>query len=364
MDTQRRRISELERGFRRDGLPNLIVDLSAAEDIFTRGLPFLSVVFVLEVVNALDVAAGWANILLAVAGATVMFGAIGLLNVARRRPFASVPDRVGVPELAAFVLVPALLPVLFSQQYRFGFATVAVNLVIVALVYLIIGLGLVSIVRWVGMRLFVQLRSSGTVLVRAVPLLLFFSLVIFFTQEIWLVFTTSTLAVYWSAISMFLLLAMLFLIVRLPGIVREIQAESAVGSTPLRRRERMNLAAVALISEALQVVLVSAALWLFYVLLGILLVSADVRGVWLLDAPTVLWEIAWFGEHLQVTTELLRVATGVAAFASLYYAVTILVDPSHRDQFVDSLTAELRDTFARRSEYLGLLRQRGVPIEA
>ena len=30
------RIRELERGSRRDGLPNLIVDLSATDDIFTR----------------------------------------------------------------------------------------------------------------------------------------------------------------------------------------------------------------------------------------------------------------------------------------------------------------------------------------
>ncbi len=59
---------------------------------------------------------------------------------------------------------------------------------------------------------------------------------------------------------------------------------------------------------------------------------------------------------------LLRVATGVAASAGLYYAVTILVDAAYRDQFVDSLTEELRDTFARRSEYLELQRKRGVRV--
>jgi hypothetical protein len=36
MDADEQRIRELERGFRRDGLPNLIVDLSATEDVFTR----------------------------------------------------------------------------------------------------------------------------------------------------------------------------------------------------------------------------------------------------------------------------------------------------------------------------------------
>jgi hypothetical protein len=59
---------------------------------------------------------------------------------------------------------------------------------------------------------------------------------------------------------------------------------------------------------------------------------------------------------------MLRVATGVAGFAGLYYAVTILVDSAYRDQFVDTLSQQLRDTFERRSEYLDLLRRRGVAV--
>ncbi len=48
------RIDELERGFRRDGLPNLIVDYSATEDVFTKAIPFLTLVFVVEVVTAIN----------------------------------------------------------------------------------------------------------------------------------------------------------------------------------------------------------------------------------------------------------------------------------------------------------------------
>jgi hypothetical protein len=192
--------------------------------------------------------------------------------------------------------------------------------------------------------------------VRAVPLLLFFSLVIFFTIEFWQVFTATGEGIYWTAIGMFVLLGTGFLSVRLPGVVREIQGDSSVGDVPLRRRERSNLAAVALISESLQVLFVSAAVWVFYVVLGTLLVPADLRISWLGHPGTVVWEIALFRERVQVTWELLRVATGVAAFAGLYYAVAILVDSAYRDQFVDALSGELRATFERRSEYLELLR--------
>lgn len=362
MDADARRIRELERGFRRDGLPNLIVDLSATEDIFTRAIPFLTLVFVVEVMNALDVNAGWANLLLGLGGAVVLFGGFGLLNVVRGRRFLSIPQRVGIPELVVFVTLPALLPVLFSQQFLLGFNTILANAAILALTYIVVGFGLVFIVWWVVVRLFALLGAAVPVLVRAVPLLLFFSLVSFFTTEIWQVFTATGSATYWTAIGMFVLLGMGFLVVRLPSVVREVQAESHLGDVPLRRRERLNLALVALISESLQVAFVSGAVWLFYVLLGALLVSAEVRGAWLLQPTTVIWDVAWFGERVQVTGALLRVATGVAGFAGLYYAVTILVDSAYRDQFVDTLSEQLRDTFERRSEYLDLLRRRGVAV--
>ena len=364
MDADAERIRELEGGFRRDGVPNLIVDLSATEDIFTRASPFLALVFVVEIVNALDIEATWTtNLLLGLAGAAVLIGAFGVLNMLRGRPFLSIPRKVGIPELAAFVVLPALLPIVFSGQFLFGFNTMLVNAAIVGLGYLVIGFGLFPIVRWVGVRFFEQLGASVTVLVRAVPLLLFFSLVMFFTTEIWQVFATTGSATYWTAITTFVMLGLGFLTVRLPSIVGEVQAESRVGDVPLRRRERLNLAAVALISESLQVLFVSAAVWLFYVLLGTLLVSADVRDAWLLGPESVIWEIAWFGERVQVTWELFRVATGVAAFAGLYYAVTILVDSAYRDQFVDALIEQLHGTFERRSEYHELLRRRGVPLE-
>ncbi|MEX1045982.1 MAG: hypothetical protein WD757_05840 [Actinomycetota bacterium] len=362
MDADERRILELERGFRRDGLPNLIADLSATEDIFTRAIPFLSLVFVLETLNALDVEAGWTNLLFALGGAAILIGAFGVLNVLRGRKFLSVPERVGIPELAAFVVFPALLPVVFSGQFLFGLVTAVVNGAILALTYLVVGFGLFSIVRWAGVRLFAQLGASLSVLVRAVPLLLFFSLVTFFTVEIWQVFTTPGPATYWAAIGIFVLLGILFLSVRLPSLVREMQAESLIGDVPLRPRERHNLAAVALISESLQVMFVSAAVWLFYVVLGTLLVPEEVRADWLSRPGDVLWNIAWLGERVQVTVELLQVATGVAAFAGLYYAVTILVDSAYRDQFIDVLSEELRDTFERRSEYHELLRRQGTTV--
>ncbi|MDQ4134240.1 MAG: hypothetical protein M3179_13820 [Actinomycetota bacterium] len=181
---------------------------------------------------------------------------------------------------------------------------------ILVVVYLVVGLGLVSLVRWAAARFVAQLRASVTVLARAVLLLLFFSLVSFFTTEIWQVFTAGGPATFWSAIGMFVLIGMGFLAVSLPSVVRQVAADSHIGEVPLRRRERINLAAVALISEFLQVLFVSAAVWVFYVVLGTLLVSAGVRDAWLVQPEAVVWDLSWFGERVQVTSALLRVPPG------------------------------------------------------
>jgi len=59
---QERRIAELERSFRAAGLPTFIRGYSARRE-FVKALPLLSVVFVLEILNALNFAFGvWANI--------------------------------------------------------------------------------------------------------------------------------------------------------------------------------------------------------------------------------------------------------------------------------------------------------------
>ena len=358
------RIRDLERGFRREGLPNLIVDYSVAEDVFTTAIPFLTLVFLAEVVNAFDANRGWENLLLGAAGLALLVIGFGILNVTRRRPFLSIPSRVGVPELVAFVVLPALLPIVFSRQFLFGFNTVLVNSAVLALVYLVIGFGIASIVRWTGSRFFIQLASAFSVLIRAVPLLLFFSLISFFTTEIWQTFALSGTWTFWTAMVMFLALGLLFLVVRLPGVVREIQGDSAVGDQPLRPKERRNLALVALISESLQVLFVSAAVWLFYVVLGGLLVTEQVRSSWLGQPGDVLWSFTIAGDPVQLTVPLLRVATAVAAFAGLYYAVAILLDPAYRDQFVDTLSEELRETFGRRAEYLELIERRDARLSS
>ena len=354
------RIRELERAFRKAGMPNLIRGYSATEDVFTRAIPLLTLVFVLEMFNALNLSwnSAVANALAFLGGIALTVGAFGALNVVRGRPFASVPARVGAPELAAFAVLPALLPLVFGGQWRSSLVTFGVNVSLLAIVYLVIAFGLFSILRWAGERFVAQLRASLVLLVRALPLLLFFALVTFFTNEYWQMFAGAKTPKFIATIALFVVLGCAFLLLRVPTGVRELERDSDLGGSPLGRAQRVNVGLVIFVSQALQVLFVSVAVWLFFVVFGALLVDGAILRDWVGHTGREILTLPFFGDEIHVTRELLRVATGTAAFSGLYYTVAIVVDSNYRDEFVTRLTEQMRDTFARRSEYLRLLAER------
>jgi hypothetical protein len=352
------RIRELERSFRRAGLPNLIEDYSAAEDVFTRALPFLTLVFLLEIFNALNLEwAWWANVLALLGGVAILLGAAGAMNVARGRPFASIPSRVGTVELSAFVVLPSILPLVFGGQWRSALVTAGAQMVLLGLVYLVIAYGLISILRWTARRFLEQLRASLVLLVRALPLLLFFALITFFTNEYWQMFSTVSDGRFLIALGLFVLLGAAFLLTRIPSGVRELQGETDLAGRPLTRAQRWNVGLVIFVSQSLQILFVALAVWLFFVAFGSLLVDRAIQQDWTGHAVSYL-RLPVVGVRLHLTRDLLRVATGTAAFSGLYYSVAMVVDSNYRDELVTRITEQMRETFALRVEYLRLLRAR------
>lgn len=357
-----------EQQLRRAGLPLLIEDYSASEDIFTRALPFLGFVAFVEVLGALKFGwPAWLNALAFLGGLGLLLVLFGVFNRWRGRSFFALPRRVGVPELAAFVLLPSLLPLVFGGQLGSAAATVAANLVLVALAWGVIGFGLLSIVRWAGARLFAQLSASLTLLVRALPLILFFGLIAFFTAEMWQLFAMVPTPRYIAAVALFLTIGLLFLVVRLPDGVREVQSSVDLAGQPLSRSQRVNLSLLILASQGLQITLVAALVWLFFTTFGALLVDVSVVEAWTGGEPERLFSIGWLGggtdDEIVVTAELLRASLGIAAFSGLYYTVAMLVDATYRDEFMHELTDQMRSTFAVRTQYLALTEAARPPAE-
>jgi hypothetical protein len=350
-----RELADYERGFRRAGLPLFIEDRSAREDVWTRAAPLLTLVFVTEMLGAIDL--DWpllANAAAATGGLTILLGAFGLLNRARGRPFWSLPQDVGAAELAAFVFVPAILPLVFGGQLTSALVTAGINALLLLLAFAWIRYGLLAILVWAGKNLVDQLSASVAVLSRAVPLLLVFSLVLFVNTEMWQVFSGMPDAFLALVGALFAVVAAVFVAVQLPREVRELERGAGGAGPPLERAQRFNVGLVMFVSQALQTLVVSVAIGAFFVAFGALAVGAEVRDAWEVARQSSVLSFTLFGEPVEVTEALLRVSGGIAAFSGVYYAVAVLTDATYRKEFRAELTEEMAGSFSARAEYLAL----------
>jgi hypothetical protein len=347
-------LAAYERRFRKAGLPLFIEDYTAAEDVFNRAIPLLGLVFVAELLGAIDL--DWpiaANVAAALGGLAVLLVAVGLVNRMSGRPFLSVPERLGTGELATFVLVPALLPLIFGGQVESAAVTAAGNLGLLLLIYLVVGYALPAILREASVRLVRELATAVVSLTRALPLLLLFAVVLFVNTEMWQVLATTPEPLLWLLGALLLALGTLFLVARLPEEVRGLEAAAPPGP-PLDRRQRVNVGLVVLITHALQVIVVAAGVGAFFVVFGALAVGPEVRESWLGHTGDELFALDVLGERVAVTVELMRVSGGIAAVSGLYYAIAVLTDATYREQFLDRMSAEMGASFRDRAEYLAL----------
>jgi hypothetical protein len=344
--------------FHQAGLPLFDEDFSASTDVFNRAVPLLGLVFIGELIGAVQLEWSLLGNLAALAGGlAILLTGMGIVNVLRKRPFFCRPRTVQAPELAAFVLIPALLPLIFGGQTTSAWVTAAANLGVLALIYAVYAYGLLSILGWVAKRLTGQLRHSGMLLARAVPLLMIFGLLAFMSDEMWAVFAGESDAGLALIGALFLMLGCAFLLARLPREVRALEEEVETGSQPLSTRQRRNVGLVLFVSQAMQVLFVTLMVALFFIVFGILAITEPVRESFLppdFQFSEELLQFTLFGDEYQLTPELLKVAGALAAFSGLYFAVAMLTDSTYREEFLDEITSELRQTFRDRVEYLKL----------
>ncbi|MFC0628934.1 hypothetical protein [Kribbella deserti] len=354
----REQLDRYEQRFRRAGLPLFIEDFSPTQDIFARATPLLLLVFLAEMLGATSLQWSWWQNLLAVTGAlAVLICGFGVLNGLRGRRFWSFPTRFGIPELTVFVLLPALLPLVTERQVQQFFAVAASNLFLIGLVYAVVGYGLIGTTIWGMRRVVAELGSSVASLVRALPLLLVFSLVLFVNTEMWQVFAGMPTAFIIFAVVLFTLLGDAFLVFRLPGELNQIVHEVAPDSPPLRALQRVNLSVSLVIRQWLQVLVVSVGVGAFFVSFGTLAISEQIYESWGVEPGAWRIDLTLLGYPLVLSEALVKVATGIATFTGLYYSISLMTDATYRAEFLDTMTDELRDVFAVRADYLALRAQ-------
>jgi hypothetical protein len=347
---------QYEERFRRAGLPLLIEERDAARDIWTRAAGLLAVVFWVELLGALDLTwQWWANALALLGGLALLAAAWILANRARGRRAFERPSEIGRLELVGFAVIPALLPLIFNQQWLSALVTLLGNLALLALIYAVTAFGLWSIVRWAGRRLFGQLAGSLALIARALPLLMLFSVVLFMTTEVWQVFTGIGTANAVAVAVLLVLVGALFLFVRLPREVEGIARSVAAEAPPLSGAQRVNVGLVLFVSQSLQVLLVTVAVGAFFALFGMIAIDPELTRTWTGTAADTIGQWRLLGVELTFTGQLLAVSCAVAVLSGLYYAIAVFTDGTYREEFLGEVTAEMGETFRARAEYLELV---------
>lgn len=350
-------VADCERVFRRNGLPMLVQGHTVRRDVFGRAAPFLLLVLLAQLAGATNLSWSTTTNVLAVAGAlVVVIGGYTLLNRLRGRAWSTLPQEIAGPELAFFVLVPALLPLLFGGQWGAAVLTAAANLLVLGLTWFAVQYGLLSTLWWGLARAIDELGSSLLRLVRLLPPLLIFSLVLFYNAEVWQVFdrvpTVSSIALG----VVFAALIGVFIGLRLPSETAAVldQATAAVpggsGLPALGRGQRINVMVMIGASQLLQVVVVCAGVFLFFVGMGILTVTPEVQEVWAVGGGWS-WPLELSGTELVLNQSLLRVATAIATFTGLYFAISIQTDTSYRTEFTEGIERQLSTVVEARLRY-------------
>lgn len=376
---ERSTIEETERWFVHRGIPHFISDYSASQDIFTRAAPLLTFIFLIEMFAAVNFRTWWANTLAVLGAMALVLTVWGFVNRWRGWQPLHLPTSFGPIELSVFVFVPAIVPLIFGGSTTRAITLVVVNVVLVLLIYVVTSFGIIPIIVWATGRLFRQLTETLSLFARAMPLLLLFVTFLFINAEVWQVSANLFGPLLWGTIGLFAAFGTLFILVRLPseveglgtfatwrkvsslctdtpvdGLMRDRDGQPT--PRPLERVEWVNVGLVVLFGQALQVLLVAFLVGAFLVLLGLLIMPPDVITAWTQVEPNTIGSaFGLLGRSVQLTEELLRVATFLAAFSGLYFAVTAVTDSSYRDEFFEEVVGEVREAFAVRVIYLELL---------
>ena len=364
-----------ERWFVDRGVPHFIDSYSASEDVLTRSLPVLVLLFLFSSISAIDLDwPAWGIIAASLGGLAILLAVWALINRLRGvSPLLRRPDRVGAVEIGVFLGVPTLLPIIFGWDWSGALITLATQAGILALVYAVTSYGLIAISWWVAVQLVRTLGQTLRLFARTLPLLLIGFMFLFINAEAWqsagLLDTPLLIAVG----ALFAVLAGVFLGMQVPREIRDLNrfaswdevqqlCDDAPGSfdgregipqpPPLTRRERGNLWLLVFVSQTFRLLAVSALIGGFFVGLGLLVIQPETVILWTTEPPTVLWEATLFGIGLQLTAELLRVSGFLAAFAVVYFSVYTTTESALREEFYADIISEVRQNLAVRARYL------------
>ena len=300
-------------------------------------------------------------------------------------PHLTVEDRMGdrirrwrrPAVVVAWIVLGILAPVLDVRWWVGALVALAIPVLAAALSYLLVDLGVLALFAHQGQAALEGLRTTASVAVRALPPLLAVLLFLSLATETWRAFGRLEGWRYGAVLIGFGLLSAVILAAGLrrerdaltawePGPELEAAARTTPaavlldagvvpGFPPLERRERVNLAVALFVSLAIRVLAVGLAVTAAFLMFGLLIVDRALTAEWIGQDPHVLLSVSVSGREIVVSEALVRVATTLGAFASLYFTGVALGETRNREEFLDDELERVGRVMAARAYYRGAL---------
>ena len=277
--------------------------------------------------------------------------------------------------MAVFVVV---MPVTVSGWSGAAAAEAPAFVVITVMAIWLTYLGFGSIAAWAFRFAWAQFGALGTLMSRALPLLMI-TLLVYFSGELWQLSARMSRRRLWQVIGFLALVALIFVVSTIRDEVRALREDRAERAdpnqllaetplagqldhepvrTPLSRAEQFNVVAVMVVSQAIQVVFFTAGLFAFFLALGIVAIPYDVAVLWSAEQSCAVGEPpcagTWFGIHIPIPQTIVHTSLFVAVLSGLYFTVSTSTDPQYRQRFFEPLIADVAVSLAGRDAYLDM----------
>jgi hypothetical protein len=268
---------------------------------------------------------------------------------------------------AAVALVAAVTGGIIGGPSHLVVADLIFEAIVIAAILALTASGVGSILSWTARTTLSHLVAIGSLMVRALPVLLL-TFLVFFNSPVWLMAGVLTRTRMWLAILLLSLIAAAFVVAvtvdRFKPVL--VAPDAAAGrneklagtpfsdmpdpSTPqnLTRVERLNVMFVLAVSQLAHILVVAIVIASIFFVLGLILLSPEVLAAWTRNGSS---DGTVLGMTIPVPQALIHVTMFLGALTFMYVSAKAAGDGAYRTQFLDPLSDDLRLTLVARGRY-------------
>jgi hypothetical protein len=359
-----------ERWFLDRGLPSVITRRARLRAVWPRSAPALAAFATLELCFlTINLLTGQTSIHIDGQPTTVEWVVLTILALAI--PLMSlvgwIVARMQTNRSQAIVSAVSLSVALASAVIEMDMTVIIVTGVVIVAILALTVLGIGSVLGWALKLTLSQLAATGTLVIRALPVVLL-TVLVFFNTYVWIMAATISRTRLWLAIVFLVLVAATFVVSGTierarPSLEKATASDrhtERLGGTPfavmdepqeadpLTFGERVNVEFVLATTQIVQITMVAVVTAGIFFGLGLILLSPELVQAWTRGSQT---DGTLLGMTIPVPEALIQVTLFLAALTFMYIGARAVGDGEYRKQLLDPIIDDLKLTLLARNRY-------------